>query len=88
MDILRAIRPETRLISVMLANNETGVCSRWSIGKIAADTGVFFHIDAVQGAGKIPIDVRGHRLPSIDDPATRCTLPKGWDRPFVRRELW
>ena len=53
-DILRAIRPQTRLISVMLANNETGVVQPVEqIGKIAADTGVFFHIDAVQGAGKV-----------------------------------
>jgi hypothetical protein len=58
-DILRAIRPETRLISVMLANNETGVLQPVEeIGKIAADTGVFFHIDAVQGAGKVEFDVR------------------------------
>src|SRR5579859_7274182 len=58
-DILRAIRPETRLISVMLANNETGVLQPVEeIGKIAADTGVFFHIDAVQGAGKVKFDVR------------------------------
>src|ERR1035437_7093248 len=53
-DILRAIRPQTRLISVMLANNETGVLQPVeAIGKIAADTGVYFHIDAVQGAGKV-----------------------------------
>src|SRR5246127_2320315 len=46
--ILRAIRPETRLISVMLANNETGVLQPVEqIARIAADTGVFFHIDAV-----------------------------------------
>jgi cysteine desulfurase len=43
----------------MLANNETGVLQPVEeIGKIAADTGVFFHIDAVQGAGKVKFDVR------------------------------
>jgi glutamate/tyrosine decarboxylase-like PLP-dependent enzyme len=48
----------------MLANNETGVVQPVEeIGKIAAQTGVFFHIDAVQGAGKVPIDVQAHRLP-------------------------
>jgi cysteine desulfurase len=63
-DILRAIRPETRLISVMLANNETGVLQPVEeIGKIAADTGIFFHIDAVQGAGK-SVRRAPHRLPS------------------------
>jgi cysteine desulfurase len=85
-DILRAIRPETRLISVMLANNETGVVQPVEqIGKIAADTGVFFHIDAVQGAGKIEIDVRkiGCQLLSIS--AHKMHGPKGVGAMFVRR---
>src|SRR5208282_4144631 len=57
--VRRAIRQETRLISVMLANNETGVLQPVEeIGKIAAEAKVFFHIDAVQGAGKVAFDVR------------------------------
>jgi cysteine desulfurase len=85
-DILRAIRPETRLISVMLANNETGVVQPVeAIGKIAADTGVFFHIDAVQGAGKVKFDVRrfGCHLCSIS--AHKMHGPKGTGAMFVRR---
>ena len=51
-EIRRALRPETRLISVMFANNETGVLQPVEeIGKIAAEAGAYFHIDAVQGAG-------------------------------------
>ncbi len=85
-DILRAIRPETRLISVMLANNETGVLQPVEeIGKIANDTGIFFHIDAVQGAGKIEFDVRriGCHLLSIS--AHKMHGPKGIGAMFVRR---
>ena len=85
-DILRALRPETRLISMMLANNETGVLQPVEeVGKIAADTGVFFHIDAVQGAGKVKFDVRrfGCHLCSIS--AHKMHGPKGIGAMFVRR---
>jgi cysteine desulfurase len=85
-DILRAIRPETRVISVMLANNETGVLQPVAeIGKIAADTGAFFHIDAVQGAGKVKFDVRqwGSHLVSIS--GHKVHAPKGVGAMFVRK---
>jgi cysteine desulfurase len=85
-EILRAIRPQTRLISVMLANNETGVLQPVEeIGKIAREASVFFHIDAVQGAGKVPIDVRrfGCHLCSIS--AHKMYGPKGVGAMFVRR---
>ena len=85
-DLRRAVRPETRLISVMLANNETGVIQPVEeIGRIAADTGIFFHIDAVQGAGKVELDVRriGCHLLSIS--AHKMHGPKGTGAMFVRR---
>ncbi len=85
-DIQRALRPVTRLISVMLANNETGVLQPMEeIGKIAAEVGAFFHIDAVQGAGKVPLDARrfGCHLCSIS--AHKMHGPKGTGALFVRR---
>lgn len=84
--IRQALRAETRLISVMLANNETGVLQPVeAIGRIAAEAGVFFHIDAVQGAGKVPMDVRriGCHLLSIS--AHKMHGPKGVGAMFVRR---
>src|SRR5208337_4200358 len=92
-EIERALRSNTRsgnsrriLISVMLANNETGV--RQPVEKFArnaAQAGAFFHIDAVQGAGKVAIDVRriGCHLASIS--AHKMHGPKGIGAMFVRR---
>jgi cysteine desulfurase len=58
-DVRRALRPNTKLITVMLANNETGVLQPIEeIGKIAAEGDVYFHTDAVQAAGKTPIRVK------------------------------
>ena len=57
-DVKRALRSNTKLITIMFANNETGVLqSVAEIGKIAAEADVYFHTDAVQAAGKIPLDV-------------------------------
>ena len=86
MDILRAIRPETRLISVMLANNETGVIQPVEeIGKIAAQTGVFLHIDAVQGAGKVHIDVNRIGCHVLTISAHKMHGPKGIGAMYVRK---
>jgi cysteine desulfurase len=57
-DVRRSLRPQTRLITIMTANNETGVLQPVEdIGKIAAEADVYFHTDAVQAAGKVVIDV-------------------------------
>ncbi|HYK51267.1 MAG TPA: aminotransferase class V-fold PLP-dependent enzyme, partial [Terriglobales bacterium] len=58
-DVRRALRPNTRLITMMMANNETGVLQPVEeIGKIGAEADVYFHSDAVQAAGKVAIDVK------------------------------
>ncbi len=70
----------------MLANNETGVLQPVEeIGKIAAATGVFFHIDAVQGAGKVPFDVRRFGCHLLSISAHKMHGPKGVGAMFVRR---
>ena len=57
-DVRRALRVNTKLISIMMANNETGVLQPIAeVGKIADEAGACFHTDAVQAAGKVPIDV-------------------------------
>jgi cysteine desulfurase len=58
-DVRRALRPNTKLITIMMANNETGVLQPVEeIGRIAAEADVYFHTDAVQAAGKVAIDVK------------------------------
>ena len=86
-DVRRALRPNTRLITIMMANNETGVLQPVEeIGKIAAEADVYFHTDAVQAAGKVPIEVKRHRLrPAVHLRAQDCTRPQGVGALYVRK---
>jgi cysteine desulfurase len=86
-DVRHALRPNTRLISVMMANNETGAIQPVeAIGAIAAQAGVQFHTDAVQAAGKMPMPVAkiGCHLLSIS--GHKIHAPQGTGVLFVRKD--
>jgi cysteine desulfurase len=86
-DVRRALRPNTRLISVMMANNETGAIQPVeAVGAIAAEAGVQFHTDAVQAAGKLPMPVAkiGCHLLSVS--GHKIHAPQGTGVLFVRKD--
>ena len=85
-DVRRALRPETKLVSIMFANNETGVLQAVNeIGKIAAEADVYFHTDAVQAVGKIPVDVKETGCDLLTISAHKFHGPQGTGALFVRK---
>ena len=85
-DVRRALRPETKLISIMMANNETGVLQPVAeIGKLAAETDVYFHTDAVQAAGKVPLEVKEIGCDLLTISAHKIHGPQGTGALFVRK---
>ena len=85
-DVKRALRPNTRLISIMMANNETGVVQAVNeIGAIAAEADVYFHTDAVQAAGKVPIDVSAIRCDLLSISGHKIHAQQGIGALYVRK---
>jgi cysteine desulfurase len=85
-DVARALRPNTKLISVMMANNETGVLQPVEeIGAIAAEAGVYFHTDAVQACGKVAIDVKRIGCQALSISGHKIHAPQGVGALYVQK---
>jgi cysteine desulfurase len=85
-DVAKALRPDTAIVSLMWANNETGVL--FPIEEIAAlceEKGVLFHTDAVQAVGKIPINLKNSKIHFLSVSGHKLHAPKGVGVLYVRR---
>ncbi len=87
-DVTKSIRPDTKLISVMLANNEIGTIEPVSeIGRIARERGILFHTDAVQAFGHIPIDVHAMNIDILSASGHKMGAPKGVGFNYIRNGI-
>ena len=82
-----AIRPDTILASIMMVNNEIGVIQPvWEIAEFCRSKGIIFHCDAVQGGGRVEIDMQKFKADLLTLTAHKMYGPKGIGALYVRRK--
>ncbi|HYS55837.1 MAG TPA: cysteine desulfurase family protein [Thermoanaerobaculia bacterium] len=88
MRMIEALRPDTRMMTMMLANNETGVVQPVAeVAAVCRQRGIHVHCDAVQAVGKIDVDVESLGVDTLAMSAHKLHAPKGIGALFVRKGL-
>ncbi|MGZ8866786.1 MAG: cysteine desulfurase family protein [Thermoanaerobaculia bacterium] len=86
--VIEALRPETRLVAMMLANNETGVLQPADeVARVCRERGIHFHCDAVQAVGKVDVSVDSLGCDTFSMSAHKMHAPKGIGALYVRRGI-